>query len=388
MAPVTPIRNFRGYLPDNALRSPTVEELRRLRCPDGHPYAFHRIGSRATGGSSPRTDALELRCHGGHDRRLLYSTQYERSLWERISGSIPEGLERGDVAGSGDTHRRHLDFPQSLFQPSAGDPQGVGRGSSGGGTSEDRALANIAFIASDHHWYRDPAVIIPGPRLGGLIPGITVPSLADAAAQRFPALQAVIHQGVRMFFPKSLPVPQIPTDEVEDIRIGAMTMWASHYGWTTFAPSVAILYPNIRGPQVAVAIEGHAGGWKDAVIAAQPWEPLVVGWDPTGDDHALLFPDYDGEGNVFASRTIAWLLRAGVPANLLNRRRGHFVTVPYPAYGPWIRAFHQAFPDASPPVAPLGPIIDMLIKSSATLRLPVPSNWNTEWNLLTGYVAP
>ena len=164
-------------------------------------------------------------------------------------------------------------------------------------------------------------------------------------------------------------------------------MWASHFGWSTFAPSVGILSPDIRGPQVAVAIEGHAGAWKDAVLAAQPWEPLVVGWDPTSDDHALLFPDYDGEGNVFASRTVAWLLRAGVPANLLNQRRGHFVTVPYPAYGTWITAFHQASPDASPPVAPLGPIVDMLIKSSASLHFPVPADWNAEWNRLTGYVA-
>jgi hypothetical protein len=378
---VTPIRSFRGYHPDDPLHSPTVEELQRLRCPDGHPYVFHRIGSRPTGVPSPVADAIELRCYGGHDRRIIYISLYERSLWERVAPPLPEGLKRGEPSGIGDIHRRHIDFPRSLRATTTDavwfmDPH----------VPEVRAHAAVPFLRTDDDWYTGSAYVVGCPGIGGLKVGTTIPSLADAAALRHAMVMAVIASSVRWFVPHAVPVGPPAQDDLEESKALAPA-FAAHFGWTTYAPVSASLVPDPAGPQEAIAIESGSGPWTGENLVRQAWEPLVVGWDRVGDGRALLFPDYDGEGDAFGARTVAWLLRAGVPQSRLTRRRGWFQQLPFSEYGQGIDAVNTALGGHDSARFPVGPVIDATLTSLRAAGEVVPDDWQSEWNRLVGYDA-
>ena len=381
MSDVTPIRNRRGYRPDDPLCSPTLEELQKLRCPDGHPYAFHRLGSRAIGLPLPVADALELRCYGGHDRRIIYSSLYERSLWERVAPPVPEGLKRGEPFGNGDIHRRHLDFPRSLHATTSD-----AKWFTDSRLPEVRALAAVPFLRTDDRWYTGSAHALGCPGVGALNVSTTIPSLADAPTVRYAMAVALIASSIRWFVPHTIAVG-LPARDSLVIAKAMAPIAAAHFGWTTYAPISASLVPDPAGPQEAIAIESGSEPWTGEALMRQPWEPLAVGWDMVGDGHALLFPDYDGEGDAFGARTVAWLLRAGVPQSRLTRRRGWFQQVPFTQYGQGVATLAATLNGDVLPSFDVGPAIDAVLTSLRAMGQSVPDDWQAEWDRMVGYDA-
>jgi hypothetical protein len=197
---------------------------------------------------------------------------------------------------------------------------------------------------------------------------------------------ASIASAVGWFAPCTIPVNR-PAPAGSDQKALQLTMAAAHFGWGTFAPETASLIPDPAGPHEAIAVESVSGSWTPETLMRQSWEPLAVGWDMVHDGRALLFPDYDGEGDAFGARTVAWLLRAGVPEACLTRRRGWFFRVPYTLYGELIVALQHAWPDVKLSQFPAGPVIDAVIAPMRLMGQTVPDDWQSEWDRMVGRVV-
>ena len=77
-----------GYDPTNPVPGDANWYCPRLRCPDGHPYRYHRAGSTGAGPDGHIMDLMELRCAGGESNIVLYFDMYHAGA----SSLVPEGL--------------------------------------------------------------------------------------------------------------------------------------------------------------------------------------------------------------------------------------------------------------------------------------------------------
>jgi hypothetical protein len=194
---------------------------------------------------------------------------------------------------------------------------------------------------------------------------------------------AMVASSVRWFVPHTMPAGPPAQNDLATAKSLAPAA-AAHFGWATHAPESASLVPDPSGPQQAIAIESWSGPWTVDALMGEAWEPLAVGWDMAGNGDALLFPDYDGEGDGFGARTVAWLLRAGVPQSRLTRRRGWFHRVPFTQYGQGITALNAALEGDAVPGFQVGPVIDAILASLRAMGEPVPDDWQSEWNRMVG----
>jgi tetratricopeptide (TPR) repeat protein len=83
----------------------------RLRCPNGHPYWYHRPGSVGFGPDGHMVDSLELQCFGGESRINLFFDMYHKGA----SSLVPEGLILGLAEGIGTTKGIIPNFPKGLM---------------------------------------------------------------------------------------------------------------------------------------------------------------------------------------------------------------------------------------------------------------------------------
>jgi hypothetical protein len=84
---------------------------RRLRCPNGHPFWYHRLGSVGRGPDSHIVDRVHLLCFGRESEVILYFDMYH----EEFTSLAPEGLTlEYEPAGKGTTSGRVPDFPEGL----------------------------------------------------------------------------------------------------------------------------------------------------------------------------------------------------------------------------------------------------------------------------------
>ena len=84
---------------------------RRLRCPNGHPFWYHRLGSVWPGPDGHILDHMHLLCFGREYEVSLYFDMYH----EEYTSRAPEGLTlEYEPAGKGTTSGRVPDFPEGL----------------------------------------------------------------------------------------------------------------------------------------------------------------------------------------------------------------------------------------------------------------------------------
>ena len=105
-----------GYERTNPIPADGNWYCRRLRCPAGHPYWYHRLGSVGPGPDHHMVDRVELQCFGGESRVELFFDMYH----VEPSSFVPQGLSMGTVAGLGSTRGRVMPFPEGLdeYDPS------------------------------------------------------------------------------------------------------------------------------------------------------------------------------------------------------------------------------------------------------------------------------
>lgn len=107
-----------GYEGTNPIPADGSWYCRRLRCPAGHPYWYHRLGSVGAGPDEHMVDRVELKCFGGESHLELYFDMYHVGP----SSRIPKGLSIGTEAGLGSTSGRAVPFPEGLaeYDPAIG----------------------------------------------------------------------------------------------------------------------------------------------------------------------------------------------------------------------------------------------------------------------------
>lgn len=99
-----------GYQRTNPIPADGNWYCRRLRCPRGHPYWYHRLGSLGPGPDGHIVDAVELLCFGGESHIELFFDMYHAGA----SSMVPSGLAIAGEAGRGSTQGRALLFPEGL----------------------------------------------------------------------------------------------------------------------------------------------------------------------------------------------------------------------------------------------------------------------------------
>ncbi len=98
-----------GYDASNPIPADGNWYCRRLRCPSGHPFWYHRLGSCGTGPDGHIVDHVQLVCFGRESDVFLYFDMYHKGH----SSLVPDGLSwEGSPAGRGMTSGRVLDFPK------------------------------------------------------------------------------------------------------------------------------------------------------------------------------------------------------------------------------------------------------------------------------------
>lgn len=85
---------------------------KRLRCPSGHPYYYHRLGSVGHGPDGHIVDCMELICFGRESRVKLFFDMYHHGP----STFVPHGLGFGAPEGAGTTQGEVADFPNCFVQ--------------------------------------------------------------------------------------------------------------------------------------------------------------------------------------------------------------------------------------------------------------------------------
>ena len=105
-----------GYDRSNPIPGDGDWYCRRLRCPDGHPYWYHRLGSVGPGPDRHIVDHIELQCFAGESRIQLFFDMYHLGP----SSMVPTHLSIGPQAGLGSTSGLAIPFPEGLddFDPS------------------------------------------------------------------------------------------------------------------------------------------------------------------------------------------------------------------------------------------------------------------------------
>lgn len=101
-----------GYEPTNPIPVDGNWYCRRLRCPAGHPYWFHRLGNIGRGPDGHIVDQIEAQCFGGESRIHLFFDMYHTAP----CSMVPDGLSMGSEAGRGSTRGRVTPFPEGLFE--------------------------------------------------------------------------------------------------------------------------------------------------------------------------------------------------------------------------------------------------------------------------------
>lgn len=100
-----------GYALSNPIPADGNWYCRRLRCPSGHPFWYHRLGSVGTGPDGHIVDRLHLVCFGRESEVVLYFDMYH----EGHSSWVPDGLTWDDMpSGRGTTGGRVVGFPDGL----------------------------------------------------------------------------------------------------------------------------------------------------------------------------------------------------------------------------------------------------------------------------------
>jgi hypothetical protein len=100
-----------GYDETNPIPADGNWYRRRLRCPNGHPFWYHRLGSCGPGPDGHIVDRLHLLCFCMESEVSLYFDMYHKGH----SSSIPEGLSCEDAPlGRGMTSGRLVGFPKGL----------------------------------------------------------------------------------------------------------------------------------------------------------------------------------------------------------------------------------------------------------------------------------
>jgi hypothetical protein len=100
-----------GYDRSNPIPADGNLYCRRLRCPSGHPFWYHRVGSVGPGPDGHIVDRLHLVCFGRESEVILYFDMYH----DGASSLVPDGLgwENGP-AGRGTTAGMVDGFPDGL----------------------------------------------------------------------------------------------------------------------------------------------------------------------------------------------------------------------------------------------------------------------------------
>ena len=99
-----------GYDMSNPIPADGKWYCELLRCPKGHPYWFHRLGSVGWGPDRHMLDHMELLCFGRESHIGLYFDMYHFGS----SPQVPEGLSFGSPEGKGTRRGRLLNFPEGL----------------------------------------------------------------------------------------------------------------------------------------------------------------------------------------------------------------------------------------------------------------------------------
>lgn len=99
-----------GYQMSNPIPADGNWYCRRLRCPNGHPFWYHRQGSVGSGPDRHIMDRMELLCFGGEHHVILYFDMYHPGA----SSKVPDGLTVGEPLGRGETRGFVPGFPQNL----------------------------------------------------------------------------------------------------------------------------------------------------------------------------------------------------------------------------------------------------------------------------------
>src|SRR5262245_18000445 len=84
-----------GYERTNPIPADGNWYCRRLRCPAGHPYWYHRLGSVGRGPDHHIVDLIELQCFGRESRIELFFDMYHNGR----SSLVPNGLTLETEAG-------------------------------------------------------------------------------------------------------------------------------------------------------------------------------------------------------------------------------------------------------------------------------------------------
>lgn len=96
-----------GYDRSNPIVGNASGYCRRLRCPSGHPFWFHRLGSVGSGPDQHIVDGIGLLCFGREYQTTLFFDMYHSG----IPSQTPEGLSLGTTDGKGSAHHGYVDFP-------------------------------------------------------------------------------------------------------------------------------------------------------------------------------------------------------------------------------------------------------------------------------------
>lgn len=100
-----------GYDESNPIPADGNWYCRRLRCSNGHPFWYHRLGSCGSGPDGHIVDRLHLLCFGRESEVSLYFDMYHKGH----SSLVPDGLSWEDApSGRGTTSGLVLDFPEGL----------------------------------------------------------------------------------------------------------------------------------------------------------------------------------------------------------------------------------------------------------------------------------
>lgn len=99
-----------GYEVTNPIPAQGNWYCRRLRCPAGHPYWYHRLGSVGQGPDGHIIDRVELLCLARESRIELFFDMYHTGQ----SAAVPRDLSMGIEAGRGSTRGLAVPFPDGL----------------------------------------------------------------------------------------------------------------------------------------------------------------------------------------------------------------------------------------------------------------------------------